>query len=525
MILPKRLRSSLFNVYKRGTGLFIGSHTVDVVSVVNVFGKIRVLKSGQVEIRRPEHKQGEQEEHYRERCREAVIDAVREAWTTYKIKDREVVTSIPGRELVMRYFQMVRIPAEERANALRFEAKRHVPFKMEDLEMDFEVLEEQGDERMGVVCVAALKEAVSNQLDIVEQAGLKVTALDPTPLAVLRAFLEAKQVTQKGIYAILSSGGQDLANVTVVRDGVPYLSRDITISTDPEGSYETVQSELALTLDYFKRQFAPHSVETVILSGEDRVAAWEPKLKNDLAVPVTVGDVSVFGGGAQSLLPSLSAAFGLALRGAKAGPFELNLVPESRKHEATLKANSKLLFQEVLAGALILLLIHFLTSVQVKQARGPWLELKSQLAANERGHLTIQELEKLKQDTIERQRVIQAYVKGGIKLTPKFNALAEILPDGFWLEHLAFGGSAESRAGKGRGRQEAQGAESGLSIEGGVYSDPPEASREWVISWVDTLKKNKQFLAGLKEPQLVSVRRSMLGEVPINQFRISCATE
>jgi len=167
------------------------------------------------------------------------------------------------------------------------------------------------------------------------------------------------------------------------------------------------------------------------------------------------------------------------------------------------RLHPKLHIQEAAAGILILLLIHLATGAQVKEAKQGWEHLPKQIAAYEHGDLTVRELEKIKEDAIEKQRDFDMYLTRSIFLTPKLSALAELLPKGFWLERISYReGSTGTVVRRRRTRSTAEITGAGLILEGGVYSDPPEAGLEWINAWVETLKKNNAFIRGFQEPKL-----------------------
>ena len=62
-------------------------------------------------------------------------------------KVEEVIVNLSLENAMLRYFQMPLIPEQEWRTAIKFEAKRHLPFNIEDIFFDFQVVKREETKR------------------------------------------------------------------------------------------------------------------------------------------------------------------------------------------------------------------------------------------------------------------------------------------------------------------------------------------------------------------------------------------
>ena len=80
------------------------------------------------------------------------------------IKTKQVVTAVGGRDVIIKKIAMDRMKEAEAREVIRWEAEQHVPFDMDNVELDFQILDPDGDGlQMTVLLVAAKRELVETQ--------------------------------------------------------------------------------------------------------------------------------------------------------------------------------------------------------------------------------------------------------------------------------------------------------------------------------------------------------------------------
>src|SRR3990172_1000316 len=72
---------------------------------------------------------------------------------------------------------------------IRWEAEQHVPFDMENVELDFQILDPDAEGlQMNVLLVAAKRELVENKTALLTDAGLSAEGIDVDAFALHNAF-------------------------------------------------------------------------------------------------------------------------------------------------------------------------------------------------------------------------------------------------------------------------------------------------------------------------------------------------
>lgn len=146
----------------------------------------------------------------------------------------EVVNiSVSGSSTVIRYVEFPRMTSEELKQALKFEAQKHIPFSINEVNLDGYILKDDlPDNKMLVLVAAVKKEFVAHRIKAVEEAGLKADIVDLDSIALINAFNFnfASDESLKNKAVALLNIGNSMANLDILENGLPRLSRDIHIA-------------------------------------------------------------------------------------------------------------------------------------------------------------------------------------------------------------------------------------------------------------------------------------------------------
>jgi type IV pilus assembly protein PilM len=160
-----------------------------------------------------------------------VADAIRGLFVTAAIKQKAVVTAVGGRDVIVKKIQMDRMKESDAREVIRWEAEQHVPFDMENVELDFQILDPAGEGlQMSVLLVAAKRELVENKVSLLTDAGLSAEIIDVDAFALHNAFELNYPDEQSGMVGLLNVG-HEVTNINILEDGVPILTRDLAIGT------------------------------------------------------------------------------------------------------------------------------------------------------------------------------------------------------------------------------------------------------------------------------------------------------
>jgi type IV pilus assembly protein PilM len=109
-------------------GIYFGTK---VISIVETMGR-RVLNN--IKIPLSTVSLGELEEKVPDEIK--IVALIKEELRKRRISAKEVTIALTGRDLIIRTFEMPILPLGELKSAVTFEAKKYIPFKVEDLVSD-----------------------------------------------------------------------------------------------------------------------------------------------------------------------------------------------------------------------------------------------------------------------------------------------------------------------------------------------------------------------------------------------------
>ncbi len=160
-----------------------------------------------------------------------VSDTIQGLFKTAGIKQKRVVVAVGGRDVIIKKIQVDRMKESEAFDVVRWEAQQHVPFDIEAVELDFQILDPEGEGlQMDVLLVAAKRDLVEDKVQLLSQAGLEAEIVDVDAFALHNAFGLNHPEAMQGVTALLNVG-HELTNVNVLDDGIPLLTRDLTVGT------------------------------------------------------------------------------------------------------------------------------------------------------------------------------------------------------------------------------------------------------------------------------------------------------
>ena len=197
-----------------------------------------------------------------------VADAIQGLFRTAGIKQKQVVVAVGGRDVIIKKIQVDRMKESDAYEVVRWEAQQHVPFDIEAVELDFQILDPDGEGlQMDVLLVAAKRDLVEDKMQLLIQAGLEPAIVDVDSFALHNAFELNYPEAMGGVVALLNVG-HEVTNVNILLGGIPLLTRDLSVGT--RKFREDLQRERGMSADD-----ADH-----LLQGYELTADLEPYVKN-----------------------------------------------------------------------------------------------------------------------------------------------------------------------------------------------------------------------------------------------------
>jgi type IV pilus assembly protein PilM len=261
----------LFGRSKTTVGLDIGSGLIKVVEITHGSGEPVLSKVAFTALADDAIVEGEIIDTG------VVADAVKQLFSSAGIKTKSVVIAVGGRDVIVKKIAMDRMSEAEAREVIRWEAEQHVPFDMENVELDFQVLDPDGEGlQMTVLLVAAKRELVENKIALLSDAGLHPSVIDVDAFALHNAFELNHPESMRGVVGLVNIG-HEITNINILEDGIPVLTRDLPLGT--RRFREDMQRERGLSSEEADR----------LLQGFERSDAIEPFLESrgeELAVGI-----------------------------------------------------------------------------------------------------------------------------------------------------------------------------------------------------------------------------------------------
>jgi type IV pilus assembly protein PilM len=293
----------------------------------------------------------------------AVADAIRRLFTSGAIKTKDVAASLSGNAVIVKKITLPQMSEAELAESIYWEAEQYIPFDIQDVNLDYQILDKGGDggrTTMDVLLVAAKKEKIADYTGVIAQAGRSAVVVDVDAFALQNAY-EVNYGIEPGAIVALLNAGASATNINIVNGDQSVFTRDISIGGNAytealqkelnlpfdladqlkrgmpvdgvtyddakpvlRAVTENVMLEIQKTFDFFKTTASSDRIDRIMLSGgASRAEAFNEMLSERFNVPVEGLDPFKRVGfeskkfqieSAAEVAPTAAVAVGLALR-------------------------------------------------------------------------------------------------------------------------------------------------------------------------------------------------------------------
>ena len=157
----------------------------------------------------------------------AVIDAIQRLFQENRIKTAEVATGVCGNAVIVKKISLPQMSADELAESIHWEAEQYIPFDIQDVALDYEVIEGAGSGgNMDVLLVAVKKDKISEYTSALSQAGRAPQIVDVDVFALQNCYEMNYGIDPGRVVALLNIGAT-IMNVNVVKGATSIFNRDI----------------------------------------------------------------------------------------------------------------------------------------------------------------------------------------------------------------------------------------------------------------------------------------------------------
>ena len=312
-------------------------------------------------------------------------------------KCRDVVVGVPGNSAFIRNIKLPPVPASKIDQIVRYEIQQTIPFPIENIALDYQVLEPDETSEVEVIMVAMKGEMAETFMKDIEQAKVKVGIVDSIPLALYNCYCYNGYSNKEECTAIMEIGasssnilielggelrycrsvgigGNDITEAISKELGIPFLQAErikiqhgiifpeskeaefnkdiVRVSKAITGVFDRLLGEVKLTIGYFRSLTGATAISRAVLAGGGAMLKnARPSLADRLGVQVEILNpfrkVSVPKNlaNARKMSPLFATAVGLALRSSgDCCQLKISLIPpkikEAKSRKVKLVCNS-----------------------------------------------------------------------------------------------------------------------------------------------------------------------------------------
>lgn len=298
-------------------GLDIGSKHIKVVQLKDVKGKYQLERLGIATLEPELIVDGSILDSSR------VIEAIKGLITNTNIKIKDAALSLSGHSsVIIKRVSFQQMSEDELSESIKFEAEQYIPFDIEDVNLDFQILGPGDKENMmDVLIVAAKKDKINEYVTVAKGAGLNPLIVDVDAFALENMYeLNYEMRTDENV--ALVNIGASMININILKGGISVFTRDSAVGSNLHT--EALQKEFTISYanaEKLKQEgkmegVSQEDVKAVLVStSEDIIAEISRSFDyfRDTTNYENINEIILCGGGALTtgLMPLLTERFGI----------------------------------------------------------------------------------------------------------------------------------------------------------------------------------------------------------------------
>ncbi len=256
-----------------------------------------------------------------------IIDTIRDVIATSKTKLKDAVTSVSGHSVIVKKISLPLMTEAELEESIQWEAERYIPFDINDVNIDFQILgtTPENPEAMDVVLVAAKKDIINDYISVIMESGLNPVIIDLDSFA-LENMLAINYETGEEMTVAVANVGATVTNIDIIKNNTSAFTRDIfkggnqiteeiqrqmhadheeaekikvgtkiDVTSQPivqnvlKTASESLAAEIGNSLDFFQSTTTYEKIGKLYLSGGgSKIKDFDSILQQQIGIPVEV---------------------------------------------------------------------------------------------------------------------------------------------------------------------------------------------------------------------------------------------
>ena len=202
----------------------IGHQNIKVLQIqVGKKGDVRVVKAGSEPFIATE---GEEEETQYQRIQETLPILLQRLG----IKGKRAIVTLPGRSAFTRRLRVPLVRGRQLKRIVQYEARQHIPFPLEQVNLDYQVTEVPGDAaELEINLVAVRREIADAYTKSLKKCGIRADILEVSPLSIYNAYAATPHRDPEEVTAVVLIGATS-TDIVIEQNGVMQFMRSAPVA-------------------------------------------------------------------------------------------------------------------------------------------------------------------------------------------------------------------------------------------------------------------------------------------------------
>ena len=188
--------------------------------------------------------------------------------------------AVPGNLAFIKTITLPNLPADELSIIVPQEATKHLPFQLNEVNLDFEILKytkkQELSKEVDVLFAAMTKSIVKSYTDLFYNAGFMPTAVEIAPFSVIRTLANAQYIDDSDSLYISVLSGFENTDINIICHGMPVFSYNI--SAGKKSVIDAIAT--SLEIDFSKAKELLKETEIIIPGMEMNVDPYLSRASN-----------------------------------------------------------------------------------------------------------------------------------------------------------------------------------------------------------------------------------------------------
>jgi type IV pilus assembly protein PilM len=143
-----------------------------------------------------------------------------------KLENSQVNVSLPEDKIVSRLVSLPPLKDSEIKDALRFEAETFVPYPLDEVSIDYEVINTDEAGRLTVFAIAARNDLIAEYVKLFKNCGSELMAIESTALSLKRL---VNQMTINSTSVMILDIGEKFSDIISLHESNIFFARSLPV--------------------------------------------------------------------------------------------------------------------------------------------------------------------------------------------------------------------------------------------------------------------------------------------------------